>query len=1067
MGENSVCLKAYIFGGLAKMRNLCVRTSRLAISVVFLLLSAPLGGLASSSEITGRVLDPSGAVIVEAQVTATNVATNIKRTTSTNEQGIYRFLHLPPGEYNLRVSHAGFRATDVLGIVVHVTQTAEVNVTLRLGSVVQTVTVEGGRIYGTQGPAVGTVVDRQFVENLPLNGRSFQQLITLTPGVVLTKTGFARNGEFSVNGQRANSNYFTVDGVSANFGMPPTSATGLGAGGTVPALTTFGGTNALVSVDAMQEFRIQTSTYAPEFGRQSGGQISIVTRSGTNEFHGTVFEYFRNDKLDANDWFANQQGLEKPPLRQNDFGGVLGGPIVPDKTFFFFSYEGLRLRQPRVSITSVPSVASRQAAVPEVQPFLNAYPVPNGPDLAGGFAQLAGSFSDQTTLDATSIRVDHTFNDKWTLFGRYSHAPSDTVVRGGATFSLASLSTNTMKTQALTLGSTQIFTPNVSNELRANLSRAKGFNFSETTDFGGAVPLPESLLFPPFASRNDSTFFFQILGGGTILFDGKAGANQQRQVNLVDNLSVIAGAHQLKFGVDYRWLSPVQGSRAYNQVNVFLNATQAASGTAFLVFVQASEEIASVFTNFSAYAQDTWRVTPRLTLTYGLRWDVNPAPHGKNGKELFVVTGVDGDPANFTLAPPGELFDTTYNNFAPRVGVAYQLSQKPGKETVLRGGFGLFYDLGASYGTGLLAINFPHLVSKTLFFVPFPLDAATAAPPPPADPSNPVGAGSTGFAPDFKLPRTYQWNLALEQSLGSNQTVSASYVAAVGRRLLRREQVLNPNPSFSRVDIVRNAATSDYHAMQLQFNRRLSRGLQALASYTWSHSIDIASAEVAVGGRTGSAVVFFDPNTDRGDSEFDVRHNFRAAVTYNIPSPAQGGVGRAVLGDWSIDTIVTVRSSTPVDLIGASLPSPFSIRLRPDLVPGEPLYLDDLTVAGGRRFNPAAFDSATPLSQNRQGTLGRNVLRGFGLRQVDFSLRRQFHLTEKLNLQFRAEFFNLFNHPNFGDPEGSTTSGLFGQSTQMLGRSLGTGAGGGEGGFNPLYQIGGPRSIQLALKLTF
>ena len=359
--------------------------------------------------------------------------------------------------------------------------------------------------------------------------------------------------------------------------------------------------------------------------------------------------------------------------------------------------------------------------------------------------------------------------------------------------------------------------------------------------------------------------------------------------------------------------------------------------------------------------------------------------------------------------------------------------------------------------------------------MPFPLSDTDAAPQPLPDPSNPVAANTVGFDPDFKLPRTYQWNLALEQSLGSNQTISATYVGAVGRRLLRIEQLRSPNPSFFIVDIVRNAATSDYHALQLQFDRRLSRGLQALASYTWSHSIDIASEDSRIGAAPAG---FTDPNTDRGSSNFDVRHSFSAAVTYNIPTPSAGAVGRAVLGDWSIDTIVTARSATPVDLVegfGASVP-PFFLVQRPDLVPGVPLYLDDPTAPGGRRFNDT-IDPSLPLGckgafcppAGAQGTLGRNVLRGFGMWQVDFALRRQFNFTERLNLQFRAEFFNLFNHPNFGDPCCSQGNNLsspsFGQSLQMLGQSLG--AGGIFGGFNPLYQVGGPRSIQIALKLQF
>jgi hypothetical protein len=295
--------------------------------------------------------------------------------------------------------------------------------------------------------------------------------------------------------------------------------------------------------------------------------------------------------------------------------------------------------------------------------------------------------------------------------------------------------------------------------------------------------------------------------------------------------------------------------------------------------------------------------------------------------------------------------------------------------------------------------------------------------------------------------------------LGTSQAVSASYVAAIGRGLLRQLAIISP-PSFF-ISVTQNTATSDYHALQIQFRRRLSRGLQAIASYTWSHSIDIASNDSSFSSTPRS------PQLDRGSSDFDVRHAFSAAVTYDIPRPA-GSIARALLGNWSVDTILTARSATPVDLIAAIDLTTGGVQttVRPDLVSGVPLYVSDPNVAGTRKFNRAAFQ--TP-PVGRQGTLGRNVLRGFPLFQADLALRRRINLTERVNLQLRVEFFNVFNHPNFGDQgnfQGNVlTHPLFGQSTSMLGQSLGTG--GANGGFNPLYQVGGPRSTQLALKLNF
>ena len=310
----------------------------------------------------------------------------------------------------------------------------EQNFKLDVGSASETITVQANAVnVNTTDSTVSTVVDRTFADNIPLNGRSFQTLIMLTPGVVVTQTAFDDQGQFSVNGQRADANYFTVDGVSANFGVTGYSVLVQAAGGALPALSASGGTNSLVSVDAMQEFRVQTSSFAPEFGRTPGGQISIVTRSGTNAFHSTLFEYFRNDVLDANDWFngyTNNPPLPKAEERQNDFGGVFGGPIIKDKTFFFFSYEGLRLRQPATQDTAVPDTGSRQQAPSSMQPFLNAYPVQNGADLGSDLAQYNASYSDPASLNAYSIRIDQVVNNRINLFGRYNYSPSDLTQRG-------------------------------------------------------------------------------------------------------------------------------------------------------------------------------------------------------------------------------------------------------------------------------------------------------------------------------------------------------------------------------------------------------------------------------------------------------------------------------------------------------------------------------------------------------------------------------------------------------------------------------------------------------------
>jgi len=1055
----------------------CIDRALCAILTLACLCGANFALTLSTATLTGRVSDSNAAAIVGVKVDANNIDTNVTFSTVTNDEGMFVIPNLLPGRYRIFVHKDGFQTIVKPDVVLHVQDIISLSFSMQLGSITQSVTVEGGApLIQKESATVGTLVDRQFVENLPLNGRSFQSLITLTPGVVLTKTTFNEQGQFNVNGQRANANYFMVDGVSANAGVSAGLSLVQSAGGALPAFSAGGGTNSLVSVDAMQEFKIQTSTFAPEFGRTPGAQVSIATRSGTNEFRGTLFNYFRNDVFDANDWFANSRGLKKTALRQNDFGFVLGGPILlprfgeggrqpwyngRNRTFFFLSYEGLRLRLPQTQLTLVPSVTSRQAAVPQTQPFLNAYPIPNGSTFADGFAEFNASYSDPLTLNATSIRVDHTFNDRLTLFGRYNHSPSETTQRGTSRRSVNNLIESRFKTQTLTVGTTQSFTPTVNNEVRANYSRSEGGSILRIDELGGAVPPPDSLLFPPFTTREDALFTFDITGGRRLVV-GKNVGNIQRQINLVDNLSVVAGTHQLKFGVDYRLLLPINGPRTYDQSVSFrglTGLTGAIGGTARSASVGSNEVVSLRFTNFSAYAQDTWKATRRLTLTYGLRWDVNPAPKGRNGKDLFVLE-TPVNPAALRFTPPGTpLFETTYNNFAPRVGGAYQLLQKQGWETVLRGGFGIFYDLGSG-SLGNSSSTFPYGRLNNFSNVPFPLSSAQAAPVP-FSVSIPASGAAYVADPNLKLPRTYQWNFALEQSLGSNQTFSASYIGAIGRRLLRQTTLFSP--TFFFINFTDNTATSDYHAMQLQFQRRLSKGLQVLASYTWSHSIDIASND-------SNIFTPLNPNLDRGSSDFDVRHAFNAAVTYDIPAPAVGRVGKAILDNWSVDTIVTTRSALPVNVIARDdFTGGFETLLRPNLIQGVPLWIDDPNVGGARRINPAAF--VEPPIGVPQGSLGKNVLRGFPVFQVDLALRRQFKLTERLGVQLRAEAFNVFNHPNFGDPSFATNfsnflgTAFFGQSTVMLGRSLGSG--GTSGGFNPLYQIGGPRSIQLALKVQF
>ncbi len=870
-------------------------TASCLLPTVLLLLTAHcslLTGYAQSTSATlsGTVTDAQGALVPGARVTVTNASTGLKREATTSGSGTFTIPLLPPSTYTVLVENQGFTPAEIRDVVLNVNDNVSLNIELKVGSVGATVDVKSDAPLINESPAVGTVVDRQFVGNLPLNGRSFQSLIALTPGVVLTTSSFQNLGQFSVNGQRANAN---------------------------------------------------------------------STRSGTKDFHGTVFDYFRNDALDATDWFVNSNpNLKKPPMRQNDFGGVLGGPLYlprfgeggpsfhngKNRTFFFFSYEGLRLRQPQSRVLTVPSVNARQNAVPAMQPFFNAFPIPNGSDLGNNLAQYFLSTSNPTTLDATGIRVDHTLSSKLSFFARYNHAPSESVNRK------IESDTTQAKTQTLTAGILMSLTSSIANDFRANYSRNTGRSFSEFNNLDGQVPVPDSLLFPsPFSTRDSRFAFF---AGSAIFVVGKNADNVQRQINLVDTLSVVSGSHQLKFGIDYRRIFPIFDPIAYQQQVIFGSVTAAMTGTASLGVILTWSQTFPIFNNLSLFGQDTWKVSPRLTLTYGARWEVNPPPSEAHGNDPFALTNLD-NPAAIALAPRGTpLYKTTYRNIAPRVGVAYQLSQAKGRETVLRGGFGIFYDTGSGPIADAFGNTFPIRLLKILpnAQVPAPLQfpfTAAAAAPPVFNANPPYTDIVAGADPNLKLPYTYQWNVAVEQSLGASQTVSASYVGAAGRRLLGLESWANPNPNFTGNGFIiatRNTANSDYHAMQLQFQRRLSRGLQALASYTWSKSLDNTSSDSF---RTipGTSL---DPKIDRGPSDFDVRHTFTAAVTYDLPNPKFGSFGNAIFHNWSLNTIVVARSAPPVNVnTGTNFFNVFGV-LRPDLVAGVPLYINDSSLPGGR-----------------------------------------------------------------------------------------------------------------------
>jgi hypothetical protein len=1044
-----------------------VRAS-LALGVLIVYLVCVVSCLAQSASgtISGLVVDPTGAVIADADILVVNDATRVQYPGKTNSEGFYLIPNLPPGSYRLQVSRIGFKTLIKPDITVNVQDALSINFTLPLGAVSEIVTITAGvPLVNTQSATVGTVIDRNFVESLPLNGRSFNTLLQLTPGVVIAPSAAnpSTPGQFNINGQRSDANYFVVDGVSANFGGTNPSSVSLpgnGGSGAAQAFNAYGGTSSLVSVDAVQEFRVQTSSFAPEFGRSPGGQVTIETRSGTNDFHGAAFDYLRNDAVDANDWFYNQAVGEaaagtvipKPALRQNDFGGTVGGPIVRDSTFLFFSYEGLRVRQPETARIPVPSVDLRSSALPSVAPFLNAYPVPNGivsPD--DSTAEFTGTYSNQITANATSIRLDHSFGDKFRLFGRYNYAPSRTLGRSFGD-SLSELDTQKIDTQTLTVGGNAMFRTNLSASFRGNYSLQSGSSSSSLDNFGGAEVPNTSVLFPsPLSPRTSSADFSTV--GLPPYFVGVGQKVQQYQANFVGDVNYSIGVHSLKFGVDFREVYLDLAGRDAGLTYLNFSLPQFASTGESSLFLNSERHPAKFkYPSLSFYAQDTWRLGRRLTATYGLRWEFSPPPTGRDGTTLASWTNTENIAA-MNLAPSGTpLWKTRYDNFAPRVGLAYQLT--PSGDFVLRGGWGMFYD--TSSGTSAdLGILFPNTATFEALNQAVPITDANAVAPS-FSLTPPFPSFTKGFSSDLKSPVSYQWNVALEKSFGENQAVSITYVGQVGRNLLRLEELNQPNPNFAGIFyLTDNRDSSNFNALQIQYRRSLSAGFQALANYTWSHSIDTNSNDAlpVIPGQLYSV------NANRGSSDFDVRDSFSGALLWNAPSSSRRGFLGALARGWSLDTVVQARTAFPIDVVTNSVPlAGTSVATRPDLLPGVPVWLYGPQYPGGKALNLSAF--ALPQTPG-QGTLGRNAFRGFGFTQMDLSVGRRFVFGDRVKLQFRLDVFNIFNHPNFANPDNNIDDGplFFGLSSQMLNQSI--------GGLNALYQIGGPRSLQVSLKLIF
>jgi len=1034
-----------------------------------------LGGLAAfgqeSATLTVTVFDQSAALVPGAALVLTDLRRGIVTQAETNANGFVVFDFLQPGEYSLDASKAGFdkyhldqltlnvRDRQIFRIDLHVTAAAGVSV--QVTEKAESVSSEA---------AQGVSADIKYVENIPVNGRDAQSLILMAPGIT-SAAGGKGDGGFNANGLRENTNYYTLDGVSTN--SSPAGPGGAGGGGGGFGFGGGGGGTAgaagsatqLISIDAMQEMKVQTASFAPEFGRSPGAQIVMTSRGGTNAIHGSLYDYVRNDAFDANDWFANAGGYPKAAERQERPGGVLGGPIIKNKTFFFVSFEKLTLRAPQSIVADVPDVAFRQSAPAVLQPFINAFPLPNSVELGNGAAEYRAVISNPSASDTASVRIDHILNPSTTLFARFSLTWSNSEQRGSDSTTPNVLQSQSTHADAITAGATHMFSADLLNDLRVNYSRSSFGTFSTMDNYGGATPLPGSLVFPTGDTSADASFNLSILGFAGYSLGGQS-SNTQQMVNVVDSLSKVRGKHNLKAGVDYREILLTNGRLPFTE-NVSFNGLTG-NDQAFVTGVALNSQVASNLTtiyptyrNFSLYGQDTWRATDRTTVTYGLRWDVNPAPTAREGPAPFALS--NSTVAGVTQNQP--LYPTQWFNVAPRIGVAYLSDDKPGHEMTLRAGAGLFYDTG--YGVIESAFNgAPYSSVYTYSDASFPLTPFELGPPT-LPPTRPYGQITTGD-PGLSAPMVFQWNGTWEKNYGAGQTLTLSIVGTKGSNLLRTETTPTFSSAYSILREVTNGAESIYNGLQVQYRRRLSASFQTQLSYTWSHSIDTASTDSGFGG--GFASLF--TSGERGSSDFDVRHSANFSGTWRVPAPSNGLIFYP-LQHWYLDFMANARSGLPFDIEGVSSttsnatsstssttnPGLFA-NVRPDWN-GLPIWISDPKVPGGQRLNPAAFFIPTGYTQ---GNLGRNSFRGFSLSQLDLAVRRMIPLTERFRLNLSAGAYNILNHPNFANPTplegGNLSSPDFGIMTRMVNQALG-------GGVNALYRTGGPRSAEFSLRLQF
>jgi len=1068
------------------------------------------------------VVDPQGSVIAGADVTARSSATGQERKTVTGADGAYLLAELPAGEYVVTASAAGLSPVAQNVIVnVGLDTTADFDLTKVERHIEQVTITATTPVVDETRDVLGEVVDRKLVSELPLNVRDFGKLVALVPGATVEPSGVAAVqsgfGQFSINGNRDRSNNYTLDGTDNNdpfFNNSAFNQTGIG-----------GAPASILPIDAIQEFNLQ-SQFPAEYGRNSGSVINILTKSGTNQFHGSAFEFFRNDAMDARNFF-NRDPAPKTGFKNNQFGGSLGGPIIKDRTFFFGAYEGQRERVGSAFSFQVPTSQQIQNAQilaaangvstpnPALNSLLSFFPTPTG--FNGTAGTVPGTVADENDVSSLIGKIDHAISSSESLTGRYAFAQSTQVfplggLGGGAASRLAQFAqTSPTRVQIVSISLLSTLSATKINEVRFGYSRyrtsfePKDASFDPNSiglNFGtGRLSVPEI----------DFGGTFENLGASAFLPHGRTSGSFQ----FLDNFTWVKGKHSIKFGGEVRRIviDSFNDSLSRGQVE-FGSSTfgMGGSGVCPPGFQFCSDPGVTTLANFylgapysvsanagntqrttynnglSFFAQDDFRVAPRFTLNYGLRWEYfGPLSEAHN---LLSNLGSDGNLAMVGTDGVNGAYSRDLHNFGPRLGFAWNILSK----TILRGGYGIYYDyvpqdlLIANFTTSAGLVTNP-IGPSAVLPLNFNAGAFNGTTPGAVFTANPAPCPCSVFVTprNFSNPYSQNWNLNLQQELSQSFGLQLGYVGSKGTHLVRLLDLnqpdstgTRPNGGYGAIDSLSPVTSSNYNALQATLRSRSWHGLSGFAGYTFSKSLDDASDGIDY----NFATVAFPQNghdlaAERGPSNFDARHRFTAAFTYQVPRLAGP---RNLAEGWQVNTILTAQSGRPVPIVSANdtsaesgiFTTPSNFHQRPDLIPGvNPINSnwesapDVIGYLNGNAF--AQPLNPTVPNVGSFGDLGRNAIYGPHFWSVDFALSKDTRIFERLNLQLRAEFFNIFNHPNFALPnffilpafnaDGTATGaspnqGLITQTPDQAQTNPGLGG-------------GGPRVIQLAAKFTF